>query len=144
MIDTYKKLPGTNCGECGEATCMAFALRVKSAQRKLSECPYVQQEDEGSVENESVVTMENNYKRVSRELEDEVKCVDLKEAAAAIGGDYENRDGGGVIKLKMMNREYEVRNEGLFVDDSYCEHSWSKIIIYDYVRMKGDKKKTEE
>jgi hypothetical protein len=137
MIDTYKKLPGTNCGECGEATCMAFALRVKSAQRKLSECPYVQQEDEGSVENESVVTIENNYKRVSRELEEEVKCVDLKEAAAAIGGDYENREGGGVIKLKMMNREYEVRNEGLFVDDSYCEHSWSKIIIYDYVRMKG-------
>ncbi|MHC4308220.1 MAG: (Fe-S)-binding protein, partial [Planctomycetota bacterium] len=24
MIDTYKKLPGTNCGECGEPTCMAF------------------------------------------------------------------------------------------------------------------------
>ena len=103
MIDTYKKLPGNNCGECGETTCMAFALRVKSAKRKISECPYVKQEDEGSVGQESVVTMENNYKRVSRELEEEVKRVDLKEAAAAIGGDYENRDGGGVIKLKMMN-----------------------------------------
>ena len=138
MIDTYKKLPGTNCGECGEATCMAFALRVKSAQRKLSECPYVKHEDDESVGQESVVTMENNYKRVSMELEEEVKQVDLKEAAAAIGGDYENRDGGGVIRLKMMNKEYEVRNEGLFVDDKYCDHSWSKIIIYDYVRMKGD------
>ncbi len=137
MIDTYKKLPGTNCGECGEPTCMAFALRVKSAQRKISECPYVKQEDDESAGQETVVTMENNYKRVSKELEEEVKRVDLKEAAAAIGGNYENKNGGGVIRLKMINKDYEVRNEGLFENGSYCQHSWSKIIIYDYVRRKG-------
>jgi hypothetical protein len=137
MIDIYKKLPGDNCGECGEFTCMAFALKVKSAQREISECPYVKQEDKESVGQESVVTMENNYKRVSKELEEEIKHVDLKECADAIGGDYENRDGGGVIRLKMMNKEYEVRNEGLFENDNYCQHSWSKIIIYDYVRRKG-------
>jgi hypothetical protein len=137
MIDIYKKLPGNNCGECGETTCMAFALRVKSAQRKISECPYVKQEDDESAGQEPVVTMENNYKRVSKELEEEVKRVDLKEAAAAIGGNYENKNGGGVIRLKMINKGYEVRNEGLFENGSYCQHSWSKIIIYDYVRRKG-------
>ena len=138
MIDIYKKLPGNNCGECGESTCMAFALRVKSAQRKISECPYVKQEDEESADQEPVVTMENNYKRVSRELEEEIKHVDLKEAADAIGGSYESRNGEGMIRLKMMNKEYEVRNEGLFEDDNYCQDSWSKIIIYDYVRRKGN------
>ncbi len=117
---------------------MAFALKVQSAQRKMLECPYVKQENEESIEQESVVTMENNYKRVSKELEEEVKGVDLKEAADAIGGNYENRDGRGVIRLNMMNKEYEVRNDGLFDNDTYCEHSWSKIIIYDYVRMKGN------
>jgi hypothetical protein len=137
MIDTYKKLPGNNCGECGESTCMAFALRVKSAQRKISECPYVK-EDEESVDQEPVVTMENNYKRVSKELEEEIKHVDLKEAADAIGGNYESRNGGGIIRLKMMNKEYEVRNEGLFENDKYCQDSWTKIIIYDYVRRKGN------
>ncbi len=116
---------------------MAFALRVKSAQRKISECPYVKQEDDESAGQETVVTMENNYKRVSKELEEEVKRVDLKEAAAAIGGNYENKNGGGVIRLKMINKDYEVRNEGLFENGSYCQHSWSKIIIYDYVRRKG-------
>jgi len=138
MIDIYKKLPGNNCGECGESTCMAFALKVKSAQRKITECPYVKQEDEESVGQEPVVTMENNYKRVSKELEEEIKHVDLQEAADAIGGSYENRNGGGIIRLKMMNKEYEVRNEGLFEKDNYCQDSWSKIIIYDYVRRKGN------
>jgi hypothetical protein len=82
--------------------------------------------------------MENNYKRVSKELEEEIRHVDLKEAADAIGGNYENRNGGGIIRLKMMNKEYEVRKEGLFENDNYCQDSWSKIIIYDYVRRKGN------
>jgi len=117
---------------------MAFALKVKNAQRKISECPYVKHEVEENLSEEPIVTMENNYKRVSNELEEEIKHVDLKEAADAIGGNYEDRNGGGVIRLKMMNNEYEVRNEGLFKDNQYCQDSWSKIIIYDYVRMKGN------
>ncbi len=154
MIEIYKKLPGTNCRECGESTCTAFALKVKNAQRKMSECPYVKHEDEETLNQEPVVTMENNYKRVSNELEEEIKHVDLKEAANAIGGNYEERspeatllagsrsdsvgNGGGVIRLKMMNNEYEVRSEGLFKGNQYSQDSWSKIIIYDYVRRKGN------
>ncbi|MFQ5686249.1 MAG: DUF3786 domain-containing protein [Candidatus Scalindua sp.] len=138
MIEIYKKLPGTNCGECGEATCMAFALKVKNAQRNMSECSYVIHEDEEDLTQEPVVTMENNYKRVSRELEEEIKHVDLKVASDAIGGNYDDRNGGGVIRLKMMNNEYEVRKEGLFIGNQYCQDSWSKIIIYDYVRRKGN------
>ncbi|RLG45420.1 MAG: hypothetical protein DRN92_06785 [Thermoproteota archaeon] len=26
--DVYKYLPRTNCGECGETTCMAFAVKL--------------------------------------------------------------------------------------------------------------------
>ena len=45
MIDIYKKLPKTNCGKCGVPTCMAFAVKVKNAQRKISDCPYITPED---------------------------------------------------------------------------------------------------
>ena len=138
MIEIYKKLPGTNCRECGESTCTAFALKVKNAQRKMSECPYVKHEDGESLIEDPIVTMENNYKSVSNELEEEIKHVDLKEAADAIGGNYDDRNGGGVIRFKMMNNEYEVRKEGLFKGNQYCQDSWSKIIIYDYVRRKGN------
>ena len=138
MIEIYKKLPGTNCGECGESTCMSFALKVKNTQRKMSECPYVKDEYEETLTQEPVVTMENNYKRVSNELEEEIKSVDFREASDAIGGNYETKNGSKVIRLKMMQKEYEVRKEGLFANDQYCQDSWSKIIIYDYVRRKGN------
>ncbi|MCD6203336.1 MAG: hypothetical protein J7I99_03130, partial [Methanophagales archaeon] len=38
-LDLYAYLPKTNCGECGERTCMAFAMKVLNEGKKLSDCP---------------------------------------------------------------------------------------------------------
>jgi acetyl-CoA decarbonylase/synthase, CODH/ACS complex subunit gamma len=38
-IDVYKLLPKTNCGECSEANCMAFATRLVNGELMLSDCP---------------------------------------------------------------------------------------------------------
>lgn len=35
----YKLLPGTNCKECGEATCWVFAAKLALSQKKLADCP---------------------------------------------------------------------------------------------------------
>ncbi|MGB9640160.1 MAG: (Fe-S)-binding protein [Anaerolineales bacterium] len=35
----YKLLPNTNCKQCGEPTCFSFALKLAASQRKLSDCP---------------------------------------------------------------------------------------------------------
>ncbi len=37
-LSVYRELPQTNCGECGEATCMAFAARVVSREMPASHC----------------------------------------------------------------------------------------------------------
>jgi acetyl-CoA decarbonylase/synthase, CODH/ACS complex subunit gamma len=38
-IDVYKLLPKTNCGECKEANCMAFATRLVNGELMLTDCP---------------------------------------------------------------------------------------------------------
>ena len=38
-LDIYTLLPQTNCGECGEATCMAFAAKLFMRERSIDECP---------------------------------------------------------------------------------------------------------
>lgn len=38
-LDIYTQLPQTNCGECGEATCMAFAAKLFMRERSPDECP---------------------------------------------------------------------------------------------------------
>lgn len=37
-LDVYRLLPGLNCKECGEATCMAFAFGLLMGNHELSEC----------------------------------------------------------------------------------------------------------
>ncbi|RLG26714.1 acetyl-CoA synthase subunit gamma, partial [Methanosarcinales archaeon] len=38
-LQVYKYLPQTNCGECGEATCMAFASHLLDRSKKVADCP---------------------------------------------------------------------------------------------------------
>jgi acetyl-CoA decarbonylase/synthase complex subunit gamma len=43
-VEIYKHLPKTNCGECGVATCLAFAMKLAQKQASLEQCPYVSEE----------------------------------------------------------------------------------------------------
>jgi ArsR family metal-binding transcriptional regulator len=37
-LDIWELLPRTNCGQCGEATCLAFAVGLLQQKRNLSDC----------------------------------------------------------------------------------------------------------
>jgi len=38
-LDIFKLLPGKNCKECGEPTCLAFALKLINDETELNQCP---------------------------------------------------------------------------------------------------------
>jgi ArsR family metal-binding transcriptional regulator len=38
-LQIYKHLPKTNCNECGEQGCFAFAVKLSNGERTLQECP---------------------------------------------------------------------------------------------------------
>jgi acetyl-CoA decarbonylase/synthase, CODH/ACS complex subunit gamma len=52
-IDIFKKLPKTNCGECGVPTCLAFAMKLAAGQAELSACLYVSEEAKAALEEAS-------------------------------------------------------------------------------------------
>ena len=37
-LDVFKLLPGTNCKECGEPTCLAFAARLVQQEATIDQC----------------------------------------------------------------------------------------------------------
>ena len=41
IMDIYKLLPRTNCGECGHPTCMAYAAALREGKTDSSSCPYM-------------------------------------------------------------------------------------------------------
>jgi ArsR family metal-binding transcriptional regulator len=50
-LEIYKRLPGTNCRECGEATCMAFAWAVWRGDAEPRDCPPVFEGERADLKN---------------------------------------------------------------------------------------------
>ena len=44
-LDVWTLLPQTNCEQCGEATCMAFAFGLLQHKRSVVECPPLQADE---------------------------------------------------------------------------------------------------
>lgn len=43
-IEFFKLLPKTNCKDCGQPTCLAFAMQLANQKAKLEDCPHVSQD----------------------------------------------------------------------------------------------------
>ena len=43
-IEIFKLLPKTNCKECGDPTCLAFAMKIATGKAELTACPYISEE----------------------------------------------------------------------------------------------------
>jgi len=48
-IEIFKKLPKTNCGECGVPTCLAFAMNLAAGKAELAACPHVSEQVRGEL-----------------------------------------------------------------------------------------------
>jgi hypothetical protein len=136
-IEIYKKLPKINCGKCGEANCMSFALKVSKAQGKLAGCPLFVGNEAAEAEPTSSQVPDNSYEHVGNDIEKEAVKSDFKETAAVIGGYYESGPCKESISLRMLNEVYELRKDGLFKENQRCRDPWAKIILCDYLRKKG-------
>ncbi|MHC4562039.1 MAG: acetyl-CoA decarbonylase/synthase complex subunit gamma [Planctomycetota bacterium] len=52
-LDIFKQLPKENCKECGVPTCLAFAMKVAAGQAGLDECPRLDDDARGSLDEAS-------------------------------------------------------------------------------------------
>ena len=37
-LDIFKLIPGTNCGRCGEPSCLAFAVKIAAQELEITKC----------------------------------------------------------------------------------------------------------
>ena len=52
-LEIYKHLPKKNCKECGQPTCLAFAMQIAAGKAGLDACPYVSDEAKEVLESAS-------------------------------------------------------------------------------------------
>jgi len=89
-IDVYKLLPKTNCKECGEDNCMAFATKIVNREVQVDQCPPLLKKEN-----------EKAYNQLKEMLKPPVKEVVVGEGANAV------KLGG---KLVMHRHEFTYFN----------------------------------
>ena len=89
-IDVYKLLPRTNCKECGQDNCMAFATKIVNREVQLDQCPPLLKKEN-----------EKSYNQLKEMMKPPVKEV-------VVGtGDNARKIGG---KLVMFRHEFSYTN----------------------------------
>lgn len=126
-MQIFRLLDQSNCGECGERTCLAFAGAVFRGEKKLRECPRLSRE---VVErfSEEPVTNEEGPGRYLDQLKSEAARTDLAEAARRTGGDFS----GGKLTLKVLGRNFSVDGEGNLSADIHI-NPWVAVPFLNHV-----------
>jgi acetyl-CoA decarbonylase/synthase complex subunit gamma len=91
-LEAYKYLPQTNCGECGEPTCMAFASKLIDRSGKTTDCP--------------PLIKEKKFAKKLAEL-DRLLAPEIREVAIGVGDRVAKIGGDDVLyrhKLTFFNK----------------------------------------
>ena len=129
-MEIFQLLDKSNCRECGEKTCLAFAGAVFTGARKLDQCPKLDRETMApfSEDSQSPNTVEQEREATMQMLQDRVAQSDLAEAAKRIGADYS----GGRLTLKVLGKNFSVDTRGQLYADIHV-NSWVVAPFFSYV-----------
>lgn len=109
-MEIFELLDKSNCRECGEKTCLAFAGAVFRGQRALQDCPKLDRKiiERFSAEPDDHNGEEQNREEYLNKLKTEVAKLDLAAAARRLGGRYANQK----LTLKVLGKDFSVDQNG--------------------------------
>ena len=129
-MEIFQLLDKSNCRECGEKTCLAFAGAVFTGRAKLDRCPKLDKEtlarfsgesgNRNAVEQEGVEALQG--------LQAKIAHLDLSAAAERIGADFS----GGRLTLKVLGKNFSVDAGGKLYADIHI-NPWVAVPFFSYV-----------
>ena len=129
-MDIYKLLDKSNCRDCGEATCLAFAAAVFTGKRQLNECPRLSNEIverfAGDVEIRAPV--DQDLEELVAQLKKEISALDFPSAAQRLGTRFCNDK----LTIKVFGKDFSVDSKGNPSSDIHV-HPWVTIPILTYI-----------
>jgi len=129
-MEILKHLEGTNCRECGERTCLAFAAAVFKGQKRMDQCPHVGEDVLAHFghEPEPVDGPAVEYELRVEELRKKVVEMDLASIAGRLGGRFEDNK----LKLKVLGKDFCIDQKGIITSEIHV-HRWIVFPFLDYV-----------
>jgi len=129
-LEIFKLLPKANCGQCQVSTCLAFAAAVVKEEKRLADCPHL--DNNTLLQYESKITRQINLETIQNdvlnELKEKIIKLDLASRADKIGA----RVNRGSLILKCLGRDFEIDQKGDIKSDCHT-HPWFTIPLLHYI-----------
>jgi hypothetical protein len=129
-MEIFKLLDKSNCRECSEKTCLAFAAAVFQGRRQLNDCPKLDKKIierfEGKTEKHQ--SIEQDMDEFVESLKRRISGVDLESAAKRLGGLFSN----GKLTIKVLGKDFSVDTKGNLSSEIHI-HPWVSIPVLSYI-----------
>ena len=131
-MEIFKFLPKTNCQECGERTCLAFAGAVFTGRAGLSSCPYVPEaklQQYGGTKR-ATNPIEEEFLAVMEKLQTGLLTLDFEERARTLQGEYRE----GEITIPILGKLFTIDRHAKVTTDIHV-NSWVLGTVLHYLNF---------
>ena len=129
-FEIFKLLDKSNCKECNEATCLAFAAAVFKGQKQLDECPSLESDiiERFGGKAAKRTTIEQDMDESVEQLKRTIATIDLASSAQRLGAMFANDK----LTIKILGKDFRVDSKGNLSSDIHI-HPWVTIPILSYI-----------
>jgi hypothetical protein len=142
-MELLKTLPRTNCGECGQATCLAFATQVTKEGEELRRCPYLTaaaQAIAGDIASQQAAGAGRRRESIAIALEalqEKVAPLNFAALAEGVGAVYGEDDGRVYVDLDYFGHSLRVFKDKVRYPEGVEANPWDAILLYNYLASQG-------
>jgi len=129
-MQIFMLLDKSNCRECNEATCLAFAASVFKGQKQLADCPHLGSDviDRFGEKLERQTTNEEEMDKALKQLKRKITTIDLTSSEQRLGALFSDDK----LIIKILGKDFNVDTKGNLSSDIHM-HPWVAIPILNYI-----------
>ena len=139
VLGLLKLLPRTNCGDCGQATCIAFATQVIKEGEDLARCPHLS-EGAQAIDSEVKAQQDQGLGRRRESLAISLEVMHAKMAplnfaalAAGLGAVFGQENGRPYLIFPYFGRHMTVFKDEVRYPAGQSPNPWDAILLYNYI-----------
>ena len=150
VVDLYQKiLPKTNCGDCGYATCLAFASMVVSEKLALRHCPHVEshvlETAQAELDDQHAAgkwTKKDMAADALQWAKERAAAMQIEALAERLGGQLVKIDGDQALELPYFDEILLIRPDQIIRANNEPLGRWEQVFIFNHMAQGGHHRPT--
>jgi hypothetical protein len=145
-LELYKRLPKTNCGDCGQPSCLAFATQVVGYGLNLKDCPHLQDATLqelarviGEQRERGDYVKKDNHKITREHLKEKIRNHDFRAIAPGLGVACIFNNGVEAVEIPYFDRNVIMSQNGIVAATGEEFDPWDEVLLYNYIFFSGSK-----